>query len=567
MSTTSGSWLYHQQNPSNLNDITAIGGDVHHNLHQENGLSKDQSPQDGDKGQSNEGQDQGFYQCSTCKKTYNRADHLIRHVRSHTHEKPYVCEMCGKGFARPDLLKRHTAGHEDEERSPTEGSATKKRKIATNFNAPQTGRVTQACKACASSKLKCSEGKPCERCKKKRLLCEESSQNDGPQPSPDRGHANGFHARDGSYRDTTNAEQDVLQASQAEMGHPSSNPTSAHSEPVVAEGVLELNGAYFPEFLRKVVGEPGSSEPTARIDPTTSLNHSFFPQNYVDVAAEDGDYGWGADLWYSDGLRDAFDLPFESTFTPYAPTLSSSSENSTSAGVGVDAFKHSLIGSWTPHPEDSSMMERHNLIAPKNVDTMPIFTESKKILPEPLSLHARDRILGMVLETCPQAAASRIIASFPSAEFLNNCVQYYFCRRHEEQIDSYIHLPTLKPNDQRAELLAMLAGAGAVCTASSVIRKLGYALQEAVRHAVQRRVGRARPLTLLLVADDIPSSMRTMQLRESSASFKQPGFRPKSVSGVIHDVRSKSQKLVLRPTRPCYDEPVNSRGLHIHRLM
>jgi hypothetical protein len=104
------------------------------------------------------------------------------------------------------------------------------------------------------------------------------------------------------------------------------------------------------------------------------------------------------------------------------------------------------------------MMERQILVAPKNVDSMPLFTESKKVLQEPLSLNARDRILGMVLEACPKSASSRIIASFASAEFLTNCIQYCFGRRHEEQIDSYIHLPTLRLADQRAELLVALFG-------------------------------------------------------------------------------------------------------------
>jgi len=440
------------------------------------------------------GQDQGFYQCSTCKKTYNRADHLIRHVRSHTHEKPYVCETCGKGFARPDLLKRHASGHEDEVKSPTQGSASKKRKLANNYNPSQSSRVTQACKQCASSKLKCSEGKPCERCKKKNLVCDESSPDTNSRPADDDDLINGFHTQAENYSSASNAEQHVSHGNHGEISDQSSNltPNSA-ADLTVANGVLEFNGTYFPEFLRNVVAEPGSTRPTARSDPT-GLTQSFFPQNYAGPGTDDGDFGWAAELWYSDSLQDAFNMPFESTFTPYAPTMSTTSENASLAGVGADAFKGSLIGSWTPQPEDSSMMERQNLVAPKNVDSMPLFTENKKILREPLSLHARDRILGMVLETCPHAASSRIIASFPSAEFLNNCIQYYFCRRHEEQIDSYIHLPTLRPNEERAELLAVLAGAGAVCTASGVVRKLGYALQESVRHAVQRRVG-ASPIS------------------------------------------------------------------------
>jgi Fungal Zn(2)-Cys(6) binuclear cluster domain/Zinc finger, C2H2 type len=477
-------------------DAVDYGGEKHHKPELDGTSSTPARPDRDKKGQAIDAQDHGFYQCGTCKKTYNRADHLIRHVRSHTHEKPYVCDICGKGFARPDLLKRHASGHEDDEKNAADSSTAKKRKITTNPNPILVNRVTSACKACASSKLKCSEGKPCDRCIKKQLVCEDSSSSeDVSRSAVSQGQGNGCHPQDGNFRGPSNAEQDVLQPTQAESDAadsiPGTQPAVPRLELVVTDGVMELNGSYFPEFLRNVVAESGSSESTPGFDPLANFNQSFFPQNYIDLGTEDGDYSWSSDLWYSDGLQDAFKLPFESTFTPYAATMSNSSENSSSAGVGVDAFKRSLIGSWTPHAEDSGMMERQNLIAPKNVDTMPVFTESKKILPEPLSLNARDRILGMVLETCPQSAASRVIASFPSAEFLTDCIQYYFCRRHEEQIDSYIHLPTFRPNTERAELLAMLAAAGAVCTASNVVRKLGYALQEAVRHAIGRRVSRS----------------------------------------------------------------------------
>lgn len=103
-------------------------------------------------------------------------------------EKPKVCDRRGKGFARPDLLKQHVAGHDDGgATSPVEGSSstTKKRKIVSSVNALHGSRVTQACGACSASKLKCSEGKPCERCKKKKLVCEDASVDDEPEPEPE----------------------------------------------------------------------------------------------------------------------------------------------------------------------------------------------------------------------------------------------------------------------------------------------------------------------------------------------------------------------------------------------
>ncbi|EGP85328.1 uncharacterized protein MYCGRDRAFT_29522, partial [Zymoseptoria tritici IPO323] len=52
-----------------------------------------------------------LYSCGKCSKSYARLDHLSRHVRMHTQEKPYACQICTKAFARADLLKRHTLGH------------------------------------------------------------------------------------------------------------------------------------------------------------------------------------------------------------------------------------------------------------------------------------------------------------------------------------------------------------------------------------------------------------------------------------------------------------------------
>ncbi|KAG2414463.1 hypothetical protein HFD88_003654 [Aspergillus terreus] len=45
--------------------------------------------------------------CEHCGRSFRRTEHLERHVRTHTKEKPYVC-FCGAAFTRRDLLKRHT---------------------------------------------------------------------------------------------------------------------------------------------------------------------------------------------------------------------------------------------------------------------------------------------------------------------------------------------------------------------------------------------------------------------------------------------------------------------------
>ncbi|KAL0778768.1 hypothetical protein CaCOL14_005026 [Colletotrichum acutatum] len=48
----------------------------------------------------------GQYVCSFCNRCFRKHEHLQRHRRIHTNEKPYNCE-CGLSFSRQDLLQRH----------------------------------------------------------------------------------------------------------------------------------------------------------------------------------------------------------------------------------------------------------------------------------------------------------------------------------------------------------------------------------------------------------------------------------------------------------------------------
>ncbi|PVI04242.1 hypothetical protein DM02DRAFT_669238, partial [Periconia macrospinosa] len=81
--------------------------------------------------------------CSICNQSFGRQEHLIRHVRIHTREKPYQCSLCGKRFSRLDVLNRHAASHEESgDRSNVAASS-------------------RACRQCALDRVRCSRGQTC----------------------------------------------------------------------------------------------------------------------------------------------------------------------------------------------------------------------------------------------------------------------------------------------------------------------------------------------------------------------------------------------------------------------
>lgn len=51
------------------------------------------------------------FTCSVCHVAFKKREHLSRHIRGHTDERPFQCPECKQAFTRNDVLQRHLRSH------------------------------------------------------------------------------------------------------------------------------------------------------------------------------------------------------------------------------------------------------------------------------------------------------------------------------------------------------------------------------------------------------------------------------------------------------------------------
>jgi hypothetical protein len=156
-------------------------------------------------------------QCSVCNSTFRRPEHLRRHLRSHTDDKPFICPNCGKGFARSDTLHRHELSHEANGGGPVHQT---------------TDRSFRACFRCATARVRCSGEAICTRCQSKGLDCAYPNKRRKKSTTSNAQDLEGVSPSDDGDRSTAEyPDQGILAQQRAAQSIPRTTnpPTSTHS--------------------------------------------------------------------------------------------------------------------------------------------------------------------------------------------------------------------------------------------------------------------------------------------------------------------------------------------------
>ncbi|KAF5556334.1 transcription factor Pig1p [Fusarium mexicanum] len=327
-----------------------------------------------------------------------------------------------------DILKRHVLGHNGAE------SGAKRYKRMSNA-AP---RVSQACKACAGSKLKCDEDASCRRCVTKGITCERDT-------------------RFTEIGDKTSPETSIQSTIDQELFIPVLEPSH-----------LTLSEDDFSKFLKGVMTpvEGQESRPIEQAD-LASIHQMYDPL----LSHGPLDFRVDGDPRFDDVAMDLWDLPCSPSFyyngillEPKAsaalnlqtqtPNLGN---NARPAVLGHVAYKESALGIWEPSQNDHLN---------SNIKALSVLGDSPQDAIQLNSLEPESKLA--------------IIRAFPHSEILSKLIESFFSH-HRVQTDSWIHGPSFEPNQQGAELILTIVNMGTMFADSKILHALGFSLHEVAR--------------------------------------------------------------------------------------
>ncbi|KAL4883529.1 hypothetical protein BJY04DRAFT_226549 [Aspergillus karnatakaensis] len=420
------------------------------------------------------------HQCPECDRTYERPDHLARHLDSRAHDASYQNTRIVLIFHPRDVLQRHQLLH-------SAGKPVGKYR----------GRAVEACEECSTAKSSCSNSRPCNRCQRKGLpcvprKCKQRRDHALATPATDLDlHGDFGESLNDAASPTLSLEGDYttcqtrarLERTDSSLYSPVT-PTSSvlpytgyGSRNNVADSYQEVNE--FPAFFEHVMLPTGTS-------PSNGNPGVQQPRGVFDFMEPDFNSP-GAGLFGSDILLDLDKiLEFDPSGDVLTPGLDGSSEEQ-SARQRVAAFRKSLW-LWVPEKNQTGFSDDEQ-IPLRDADMTASISSLHRSRLESLNIRGklsqqlRDNIFQLVIGV---GKSKLSVSTFPSAESLDALIKIGISKRTET--DAWIHPYTLYRQDSRPELLTALVAAGCVCSAIPSVGKAGVALLEVVRVSLAQLV-------------------------------------------------------------------------------
>ncbi|KAL1848580.1 hypothetical protein Plec18167_002203 [Paecilomyces lecythidis] len=409
----------------------------------------------------------------------------------------YRCSFCPQRFNRKDLLYRHQTIHQGD----FESHSNKRR------------RTVRACHSCVTSKTKCDDERPCQRCRKRGIAC------DG------------------------NAEEASYDGSPRQIDLPDTEPSYAEEQfPTVRKDREQVTSGVVRGHTIRTHSLQDTSSPLG-----TSVYHSTTLGGENDGLLADIAGALPSDLFWADCIPDSFpfrldlDQPLKDIDIDMCGDLHFSNGNTRDANVicdqreneGARSDSNSLVdiedslaldesnfcrlltsaseafssSPWIWNPEQAEQGDNaysadpqltggeDYLISSPDI-TQKLGDEAISSVPLIRECWTRDRIYSLVMKHTHPSLDSR---HFPSIQLLDILLQFYF-KAESTSLYSCIHTPSFDPDRSRPELVMVLLAAGAILFPLAEVRRLGLALHEkakiAVMSALDKDMGLVRSLPI-----------------------------------------------------------------------
>jgi hypothetical protein len=458
------------------------------------------------RGQSTDASGSTRFQCHLCGRTYERADHLNRHRKSHENARPHKCTQCPKTFNRADLLTRHKISHGQP------GKARSYRYVDGKE------RVAAACVACVLAKAKCHDEKPCARCQRKGIACERAGLNGKiNEKSPSWSEIDGNGSESVLSHDFPNqqdirihVDKDLLLSPKSVRDNPATSPRNTIDSGIQVNTTTMQSSHAAHSYSYNVVR--GDLHPSSTVSPNNihvSSNQLSSFLDYQDFScletepglspgfglvprepyfSQDLDFGlWDINLDFLEFASPSIEN--DSTEGPSSHRQPNQSAPSRKAASKRHAAFERSPWLWTPTQKDKALNDQQDLgLNEENIPSVLTPTSPDSSVDEFASFcineKQRDHMISLLFTLRKVPTQSPY---FPSLSLLNNIIQVYFAQE-SFRVDQLIHTATFSPLNALPQLLLAIVSAGSALISIPAVWKMGLALQEVVRHTVAEYV-------------------------------------------------------------------------------